>query len=242
MGRTDKYHQPNSNRYKWIIGILVVVIVLLAGTVVAVVYMGDGGSQVAEKQSISSSTLATTKTTVTESSIVTSSKESTTQSTTEETSEKNPYAGISVADLTTQQRAALILLGAPEGWKFNGMPSAVTHDKSVQEIAESDTNKITLRQVYTALAPDTSSTDQMFGAIGNDVNGIGGAYLDTYAFGRDGSDIYYYVVTYSDPGNGNPQAHTKSFGVKNIDTIWKTYVDRNEVDVVNRIADRISLE
>lgn len=240
MGRTDKYHQPSSNRYKWIIGLLIIVIVLLAGTVVAVVYMGDGGSQMAEKQPSLSTTIATTI--ETESATVTSSKESTIQSTTEETVEKNPYSGVSVADLTTQQRAALILLGAPEGWKFNGMPSAVTRDKSVREIAESDTNKTTLRQVYTALAPDTSSTDQMFGAIGNDVNGIGGAYLDTYAFGRDGSDIYYYVVTYSDPGNGNPQAHTKSFGVKNIDTIWKTYVDRNEVDVVNRIADRISLE
>ena len=64
--------------------------------------------------------------------------------------------------ISTSQRAALVILGAPSGWRFNGYPAQENSNQSVQEIALSNMNTITLTKVSSKLSDNTSENDQMF--------------------------------------------------------------------------------
>jgi hypothetical protein len=101
------------------------------------------------------------------------------------------YASEAVKKLSIEQRAALIVLGAPEDWFFNGYPSQSTMNKSVRQIAESDTNIIKLTKANRKLASNTSEEDQIFYVTGKDMQGVGGIPKLTYAFGRENNKIYY---------------------------------------------------
>lgn len=244
MGRTEKHQKNEKNKYYIIIGLLVVVIVFLVGIVVATTYMGKDTDKVSTTKTTTTETKSKeTASKETESSTTSTTSSSTSTSTSETTSSSSEAPSISVKDLTTQQRAALIILGAPNGWKFNGLPSAATKDQSLGVIAASDTNNVELRRVFEQLGENTSPDDQMFNVVGKEVNGLGGAFIPTYAFGRDGNKIYYYVRRYEDTGTGSqPKAIIENLGVANIDTIWKSYVDNNDIATVDNIAKNIMLK
>lgn len=252
MGRTDQHQKNERNKYFIVIGLLVVIIVFLSGIVVATTYMEKDTDQVDETEittvetevstAIASSTISTTSSAKALSiTPVSTTVSSTSTSTIETTSSSNEEPSISVSELTTQQRAALIILGAPSDWKFNGRPSDETLYSSSKIIAESDTNDIYLQNVSVNLGENTSSNDQMFHAVGKEVGGIGGAGIPIYAFGREGNKIYYYVVKPNILEDGEYKSDTISLGVSNIDTIWKSYVDNKDIATVDRIAQHITL-
>ncbi|QNN75258.1 hypothetical protein H9L19_07815 [Weissella diestrammenae] len=144
--------------------------------------------------------------------------------------------------LTVEQRAALIILGAPDGWYLNGYPSQTTIGTSIRNMALSDTNEITLSYVNTALAENTRSSDQVLSVLGNDIQGVGGVPAQTYAFGRDGDAIYYYVVD-NHLDSDAPQSIAEPIGQKKaISKIWQDYYDVGDLGTVNQIAAHIKLK
>lgn len=156
-------------------------------------------------------------------------------------STENNDTSEAVKKLSTEQRAALIILGAPSGWLFNGYPSQETMNGTIRQMAESDTNVIKLTRANRKLASNTSEEDQIFYVMGKDVQGIGGVPTRTYAFGRDNNKIYYYVAdtgVNSTPGTDN----ATSLGEANIDEIWKAYFDVGDLSEVTKIANNIIIE
>lgn len=235
MGRIE--NNSKKKRYLYIIGGLVLIIVGLIGFIVGEVYSNKSE----DKASISSTEILTS------SSAIISSNSSTSQPSTEETTsssvknnEEDP-ASEAVKNLSTEQRAALIILGAPSGWNFNGYPSKETWNKSMREIALSPDNRIELSVVDHKLGDNTSASDQIFHVFGNDVQGVGGIIAVTYAFGRDGDKIYYYKVTVN--YDQTPvTTTTTSLGVSNINAIWKAYYDVGDLSTMNTIANNIVIK
>lgn len=155
---------------------------------------------------------------------------------------ENNYASEAVKKLSIEQRAALIILGAPDDWLFNGYPSQSTRNESVRQIAESDSNIIKLMKVNQKLADNTSEEDQMFFVTGKDIRGgIGGIPTLTYAFGREDNKIYYYVANTGVYSKPDAEIAT-NLGEANIDDIWLAYYNVGDMSTVNKIANNIIIE
>lgn len=112
---------------------------------------------------------------------------------------------------------------------------------SVRLMAESNTNSIKLTRANRKLATNTSKEDQIFYVIGKDVQGVGGIPTLTCAFGRDNNKIYYYVANTGVDSNPSTEVAT-SLGEANIDDIWKTYFNVEDMSTVTKIANNISIE
>lgn len=224
-----------NRKYIFIIGGLVAIIMGLLIFIVADSYSNKSTEKVDSiKASTSSYELANSNSSVSQ-----SSNEVTGSSSTNNNEDNS--ASEAVKRLSIEQRAALIILGAPDNWLFNGYPSQSTMNESVRQIAESDTNIIKLTRANRKLANNTSEEDQVFYVTGKDVQGVGGIPRLTYAFGRENNKIYYYVANTgvdSDPGTET----ATSLGEANIDDIWKAYFNVGDMSAVNKIANNIIIE
>lgn len=234
MSRVES--NSKKKKYLFIIGGLVAIIAGLLIFIVADSYSNKSKEKV---DSVKAST-SPYELTNSSSSVSHSSNEVTTSSSANSTEDN--YALEAVKKLSVEQRAALIILGAPEGWLFNGYPSQSTMNESIRLMAESDTNIIRLTKTNRKLATNTSEADQMFFVTGKDIQvGIGGIPTLTYAFGRENNKIYYYVANTgvdSDPSN----EVATSLGEANIDDIWKAYFNVGDMSTVNKIANNIIIE
>ena len=150
-------------------------------------------------------------------------------------------ASEAVSKLTIEQRAALIILGAPNEWMFNGYPSRETLNKTVREQAESETNTIKLSRVSGKLAANTSVNDQVFYISGEGNQGLGGVVTQTYAFGREKNRIYYYISSMN-LDSKNAEVTAEPLGEANIDQLWKMYFNVGDMPTVNKIASHIVIE
>ncbi|AIM25517.2 hypothetical protein MEPL4_3c00390 [Melissococcus plutonius] len=158
---------------------------------------------------------------------------------------KNNYedsdAAEAVKRLSTEQRAALIILGAPSDWFFNGCPSQSTIDQPIIQIAESNTNTIILTKVPIKFARNTSEEDQLFSVAGKDGKIKARGYSkNVYAVGRDNNKIYYYMIKIDDSNPTTKMA--TSLGEANIDEIWKSYYNTGNMSIINEIANNVLIK
>lgn len=231
MGRIE--NNSKKKKYAVVIGILVVIIAGLIGYIILNSYSTNS------KNDSSSSLESSAKVSTGTSTMSQTSEGSSFSSTTSNT--ENSDASIAVKNLSVEQRAALIILGAPSDWLFNGYPSQDTVNGTVREMAESDTNVIKLTRANRKLASNTSEEDQIFYVIGKDVQGVGGIPTRTYAFGRENNKIYYYLANTG--VNSTPDTdNATSLGEANIDDIWKAYFNVGDLSEINKIANNIVIE
>lgn len=232
MGRVE-----NNNKKKKYILIIDILVLIIAGLVCYLIlnrYPNSSKNEVSNKgiESSSSVTMGTaTRSQISEESSLFSSTSST----------ENNDVSKAVKKLSTEQRAALIILGAPSGWLFNGYPSQETMNGTIRQMAESDTNVIKLTRANRKLASNTSEEDQIFYITGKDVRGVGGIPTRTYAFGRENNKIYYYVANTGVNSTPNTDNAT-SLGEANINEIWKAYFDVGDLSEVTKIANNIIIE
>lgn len=227
----------NSKKKKYLL-IISGLIVIIAGLLIFIVTDSYSNKSKEKIDSIQASTNSSTITSSNSSVFQTSSEA---VSSTQLKSSEDDYASEAVKKLSIEQRAALIILGAPEDWLFNGYPSQSTMNESVRQIAESDINIIRLTKVNRKLATNTSEEDQMFFVTGKDIQGgIGGIPTFTYAFGRENNKIYYYVANTG--VDSKPGEAATNLGEANIDDIWKAYFNVGDLATVNKIANNIIIE
>jgi hypothetical protein len=229
--------ENNSKKRKYLY-IIVGLVAIIAGLFIFIVVHGYSNKS---KEEVNRSEVSTSPYESTDkSSSMSHSSTEVSMSNSASNSEYN-YASEAVKKLSVEQRAALIVLGAPEDWLFNGYPSQSTMNKSVRQIAESDTNIIKLTKANRKLASNTSEEDQIFYVTGKDVQGVGGIPKLTYAFGRENNKIYYYVAKTGVGSKPDTEIAT-SLGEANIDDIWKAYFDVGDMATVNKIANNIIIE
>lgn len=231
MGRIEN----NSKKKKFvvIIGVLVVIIAVLICYIILNSYSTNS------KNDVSSSLENSSKVSTGTSKMSHNSEESSLSSST--SNAENSDVSEAVKNLSVEQRAALVILGAPSDWFFNGYPSQDTMNGTVREKAESDTNVIKLTRANRKLASNTSEEDQIFYVTGKDIQGGGGTPTRTYAFGRENNKIYYYVANTGVNSTPNTDNAT-SLGEANIDDIWKAYFNVGDLSEVNKIANKIIIE
>lgn len=230
MGRIE--NNRKKKKYVVIISSLVVIIAVLICYIISNSYSANSKNDSSIR--LENSSKASTDT----SKMSHNSEESSLSSSTSK--DKNNDPSEAVKSLSVEQRAALIILGAPSDWLFNGYPSQDTMNGTVREMAESDTNIIKLTRANRKLASNTSEEDQIFYVMGKDVQGVGGVPTRTYAFGRENNKIYYYVADTIVDSTANKNA--TSLGEANIDEIWNAYFNVGDLSEVNKIANNIIIE
>ncbi|MGL9922887.1 hypothetical protein [Enterococcus sp. DIV1758] len=232
--RSDRHH---NNKY---LGIVIGLLIVIIGLLVFILVNGQTNLKRKTVEEVDATPSSSTKTVSSYSSTsVVQESESSSEVTT--ISDEENVAAEAVKKLSTSQRAALVILGAPSGWRFNGYPAQENSNQSVQEIALSNMNTITLTKVSSKLSDNTSENDQMFFATGKNIQGVGGVPSQIYAFGRDGEMIYYYVVKMN-LDNPSAQPTAINLGQANMNKIWKNFFDVGDLSSMNRVADQIVIK
>ena len=225
--RSDRHH---NNKY---LGIVIGLLIVIIGLLVFILVNGQTNLKRKTVEEVDATPSSSTKTV--------SSYSSTSVVQESESSSAVTTIAEAVKKLSTSQRAALVILGAPSGWRFNGYPAQENSNQSVQEIALSNMNTITLTKVSSKLSDNTSENDQMFFATGKNIQGVGGVPSQIYAFGRDGEMIYYYVVK-TKLDNSSAQPTAINLGQANMNKIWKNFFDVGDLSSMNRVADQIVIK
>ncbi|BAL62759.1 hypothetical protein QQG09_00420 [Melissococcus plutonius] len=248
MNRVD--NNRKKKKYLFIIGGLGGIILILTCFIVVNSYSSEPNNETSSASSMNSSSMTNNIPSVSQSSSEIRTSNSTRNRKDDyEDNYKNTYknnyedsdAAEAVKRLSTEQRAALIILGAPSDWFFNGSPSQSTIGQPIIQIAESNTNTIILTKVPTKLARNTSEEDQLFSVAGKDGEiGARDDFKNIYAVGRNNNKIYYYMMKIdgSDPGT----KMATSLGEANIDEIWKSYYNTGSMSTINEIANNILIE